>query len=147
MRYSYFILLFLLSSSILLKTTSASGQQLKLEQVKPSKEGYFLDFPGGHSVAHYFVAGPSETAAVFRHVVLDSALRLRHERSLRVGGSGTQALGCGSNRRAALYRFESHRSTDDPAQDRCSKKISGCECRFGVNEPLSFGGFLSDTLS
>lgn len=38
-------------------------------------------------------------------------------------------------------------STDDPAQDRCSKKISGCECRFGVNEPLSFGGFLSDTLS
>ncbi|WP_186164247.1 phage minor tail protein L [Burkholderia gladioli] len=35
----------------------------------------------------------------------------------------------------------------DPALDRCSKRISGCECRFGVNEPLSFGGFLSDTLS
>lgn len=35
----------------------------------------------------------------------------------------------------------------DPALDRCSKRISGCECRFGVNEPLSFGGFLSDPLS
>jgi len=35
----------------------------------------------------------------------------------------------------------------DPALDRCSMKTSGCECRFGVNNPLSFGGFLSDTLS
>jgi lambda family phage minor tail protein L len=35
----------------------------------------------------------------------------------------------------------------DPALDRCSKRTSGCECRFGVNQPLSFGGFLSDTLS
>ncbi|WP_186137969.1 phage minor tail protein L [Burkholderia gladioli] len=35
----------------------------------------------------------------------------------------------------------------DPALDRCSKRISGCECRFGVNEPLSISGFLSDTLS
>ncbi|SDR19211.1 lambda-like phage minor tail protein L [Paraburkholderia fungorum] len=38
-------------------------------------------------------------------------------------------------------------ATDNPALDKCSKRISGCECRFGVNEPLSFGGFLSDTLS
>lgn len=36
----------------------------------------------------------------------------------------------------------------DPALDRCSKQITtGCQCRFGVNQPLSFGGFLSDTLS
>jgi len=36
----------------------------------------------------------------------------------------------------------------DPALDRCSKQIStGCECRFGVNNPLPWGGFLSDTLS
>ena len=35
----------------------------------------------------------------------------------------------------------------DPALDRCSKRTSGCECRFGVNQPLSFGGFLSDNLS
>lgn len=38
-------------------------------------------------------------------------------------------------------------STDDPALDQCSKKTSGCECRFGVNEPLPYGGFLSDNLS
>lgn len=38
-------------------------------------------------------------------------------------------------------------ATDDPALDQCSKKTTGCECRFGVNEPLPFGGFLSDTLS
>jgi lambda family phage minor tail protein L len=36
---------------------------------------------------------------------------------------------------------------DDPALDRCSMKTSGCECRFGVNNPLPFGGFLSDNLS
>jgi lambda family phage minor tail protein L len=35
----------------------------------------------------------------------------------------------------------------DPALDRCSMKISGCECRFGVNNPLPIGGFLSDTIS
>lgn len=38
-------------------------------------------------------------------------------------------------------------SVSDPALDRCSKKTSGCECRFGVNNPLPFGGFLSDVLS
>jgi lambda family phage minor tail protein L len=36
---------------------------------------------------------------------------------------------------------------DDPALDRCSMRTSGCECRFGVNNPLPFGGHLSDTLS
>ncbi|MFM0595325.1 phage minor tail protein L [Paraburkholderia dilworthii] len=35
----------------------------------------------------------------------------------------------------------------DPALDRCSMKISGCECRFGVNNELPFGGYLSDNLS
>ncbi|MBF4089245.1 phage minor tail protein L, partial [Burkholderia pseudomallei] len=35
----------------------------------------------------------------------------------------------------------------DPALDRCSKKISGCERRFGVNNPLPFGGFLCDTMA
>lgn len=35
----------------------------------------------------------------------------------------------------------------DPALDRCSLKISGCECRFGVNNELPFGGYLSDNLS
>ncbi|WP_246795620.1 phage minor tail protein L [Burkholderia perseverans] len=45
------------------------------------------------------------------------------------------------------YFDASDRPVSDPALDRCSKLTSGCECRFGVNEPLSFGGFLSDTLS
>lgn len=36
----------------------------------------------------------------------------------------------------------------DPALDRCSKLTgTGCQPRFGVNQPLPFGGFLSDTLS
>lgn len=37
--------------------------------------------------------------------------------------------------------------TDDPSLDQCSKSTTGCECRFGVNEPLPFGGFLSDNFS
>ncbi|WP_186079356.1 phage minor tail protein L [Burkholderia gladioli] len=47
----------------------------------------------------------------------------------------------------AAYFDANDQPVTDPALDRCSKRISGCECRFGVNEPLSFGGFLSDTLS
>ncbi|MCS6489743.1 phage minor tail protein L [Burkholderia thailandensis] len=35
----------------------------------------------------------------------------------------------------------------DPALDRCSKKISGCERRFSVNNPLPIGGFLCDTMA
>lgn len=38
-------------------------------------------------------------------------------------------------------------ATDNPALDQCSLKTTGCECRFGVNEPLPWGGFLSDNLS
>lgn len=30
--------------------------------------------------------------------------------------------------------------TSDPTQDKCSKRLSGCKCRFGANNPLSFGG-------
>jgi lambda family phage minor tail protein L len=45
------------------------------------------------------------------------------------------------------YFDKSDNPVNDPALDRCSMKTSGCECRFGVNNPLSFGGFLSDTLS
>lgn len=47
----------------------------------------------------------------------------------------------------SAYFDASDQPVSDPALDRCSKKTSGCECRFGVNQPLSFGGFLSDTLS
>ena len=31
--------------------------------------------------------------------------------------------------------------TSDPAQDRCSKHLSGCKLRFGENSALPFGGF------
>ncbi|OAI63579.1 tail protein [Ralstonia solanacearum] len=29
----------------------------------------------------------------------------------------------------------------DPSLDRCGGRLSSCKCRFGVNEPLPFGGF------
>ncbi|CAB3795470.1 hypothetical protein LMG28138_03886 [Pararobbsia alpina] len=37
--------------------------------------------------------------------------------------------------------------TSDPSQDACSKRLSGCKCRFGANSPLSFGGFPSAGLT
>ncbi|MDR8398285.1 phage minor tail protein L [Paraburkholderia sp. USG1] len=45
------------------------------------------------------------------------------------------------------YFDKNDQPVSDPALDRCSYKTSGCECRFGVNQPLPWGGFLSDTLS
>jgi lambda family phage minor tail protein L len=45
------------------------------------------------------------------------------------------------------YFDKNDQPVSDPALDRCSFKTSGCECRFGVNNPLPWGGFLSDTLS
>ncbi|WP_310316165.1 phage minor tail protein L [Paraburkholderia terricola] len=45
------------------------------------------------------------------------------------------------------YFDKNDQPVSDPALDRCSLKTSGCECRFGVNNPLPWGGFLSDTLS
>jgi lambda family phage minor tail protein L len=46
-----------------------------------------------------------------------------------------------------VFFDKSDRPVSDPALDRCSLKISGCECRFGVNNPLPYGGFLCDTLA
>ncbi|KVM05960.1 phage minor tail protein L [Burkholderia ubonensis] len=48
---------------------------------------------------------------------------------------------------AAVYFDKNDNPVSDPALDRCSMKTSGCECRFGVNNPLPYGGFLCDTLS
>jgi lambda family phage minor tail protein L len=45
------------------------------------------------------------------------------------------------------YFDKNDQPVSDPALDRCSLKTSGCECRFGINNPLPWGGFLSDTLS
>jgi lambda family phage minor tail protein L len=46
-----------------------------------------------------------------------------------------------------VYFDKSDSPVSDPALDRCSQKISGCECRFGVNNPLPYGGFLCDTIA
>lgn len=35
---------------------------------------------------------------------------------------------------------------DDPALDRCGLRLSSCSARFGENNPLPWGGFLSDVL-
>lgn len=47
----------------------------------------------------------------------------------------------------SAYFDKNDNPVSDPALDRCSQKISGCERRFGVNNPLPHGGFLCDTLS
>lgn len=31
--------------------------------------------------------------------------------------------------------------TSDPNMDRCGKRIASCECRFGQDQPLPYGGF------
>ena len=36
--------------------------------------------------------------------------------------------------------------TDNPAFDQCSRRLSGCECRFGKGNVLRFGGFPASTL-
>lgn len=46
-----------------------------------------------------------------------------------------------------LYFDKNDQSVTDPTLDRCSMRMTGCQCRFGVNNALPFGGFLSDTLS
>ncbi|KWA10659.1 phage minor tail protein L [Burkholderia territorii] len=45
------------------------------------------------------------------------------------------------------YFDRNDKPVDDPALDRCSMRLSGCECRFGENSELPFGGFLTDVLS
>ncbi|WP_186270411.1 phage minor tail protein L [Burkholderia gladioli] len=45
------------------------------------------------------------------------------------------------------YFDKNDQPVGDPALDRCSMRTTGCECRFGINNPLSIGGYLSDTLS
>ena len=48
---------------------------------------------------------------------------------------------------AMVFFDKDDKTVSDPALDRCSQKISGCECRYGVNNPLPHGGFLCDTLA
>jgi len=46
---------------------------------------------------------------------------------------------------AAMFT-EKDEPTDNPALDRCSYRLSGCECRSGKNKPLPFGGFPASSM-
>ena len=37
-------------------------------------------------------------------------------------------------------------ATDNPAFDSCSRRVSGCKCRFGEETALPFGGFPSASM-
>lgn len=41
------------------------------------------------------------------------------------------------------YFDKNNNPVSDPSLDVCSKRLSGCQCRFGATSPLSFGGFPS----
>jgi lambda family phage minor tail protein L len=41
------------------------------------------------------------------------------------------------------YFDANNNPVSDPSKDVCSKRLSGCKCRFGANAPLPFGGFPS----
>jgi lambda family phage minor tail protein L len=47
----------------------------------------------------------------------------------------------------AAYFDANDNQVDDPALDRCSQKLTGCECRYGANNSLPYGGFLCDVMS
>lgn len=102
-RYRSIFSLFL--GSILFLARPAAGQRLRLEEVKLNAGGDFNPLPGGYSLLHHFVASTSGPVTIFRQVVLDSALRLRHQRDVRLAGRNVELLGCGVNQRAALYQF------------------------------------------
>lgn len=46
---------------------------------------------------------------------------------------------CGYTRNK--YYKEDGTPTDNPAEDKCGGRLSDCTARFGVNQPLPFGGF------
>jgi lambda family phage minor tail protein L len=41
------------------------------------------------------------------------------------------------------YFDKNNSPVTDPSQDVCGKRLSSCKCRFGANNPLSFGGYPS----
>ena len=45
------------------------------------------------------------------------------------------------------YYDKNNTPTSDPNSDACSKRLSGCKCRFGDNAPLPFGGYPSAGLN
>lgn len=43
----------------------------------------------------------------------------------------------------STYFDANNNPVTDPTKDVCSKRLSGCQCRFGVNNQLPYGGFPS----
>lgn len=41
----------------------------------------------------------------------------------------------------AAYFDAGDNPVSDPSQDVCGRRLSSCQCRFGANNPLPFGGF------
>ncbi|RZK61029.1 MAG: hypothetical protein EOO59_06065 [Hymenobacter sp.] len=100
----YRIVLFVCTLGGLLVAPPALAQRATLRQVQLNGTGDFTTLPGGYSFVHHFV--PTDgVGTVFRHVVLDSALRPRHQRDLKLGGRGVELLSYATNQRAALYEF------------------------------------------
>ena len=67
--------------------------------------------PGGYNLGHYFLERTGFPEAVFRHTVLDSALRPLHQYDLKLTGYDITLASHALNQRAALYRFR-RRGTD-----------------------------------
>jgi hypothetical protein len=91
--------------SILLATQPAAAQRATLEQVKLNATGDFNTLSSGYSFLHHFVAPTSGPTTIFRHVVLDSALHVRHQRDIKLTGRNVELLSYGVNKGAAIYRF------------------------------------------
>lgn len=52
-----------------------------------------------------------------------------------------RGTGCGYT--GTAYFDANDNPVSDPSQDACSRRLSGCQCRFGKNNPLPFGGYPS----
>ncbi|WP_192880117.1 MULTISPECIES: phage minor tail protein L [Photorhabdus] len=59
---------------------------------------------------------------------------------------GWYRTGKGCDYAGARYFDENDNPVDDPSKDKCSGLLSGCQSRFGKDEPLTFGGFPGSAL-
>lgn len=85
----------------------------------------------------------------FRHVQTVFRSRLHGRTVTRAAGASAlcnfdyrdPAMGCSWQ---GVMFFDKHDNpVDDPALDVCSKRLSGCKCRFGEHAILPWGGFPS----
>ncbi|WP_186060992.1 phage minor tail protein L [Burkholderia gladioli] len=118
-----------------------------------------VNFPGGNPTADpseematelWYIEQKSSETNVQVEFTLSSALdfggqQLPRRQIVQICQIDYRGPYCGYT--GTAYFDVNDQPVTDPALDRCSKRISGCECRFGVNEPLSISGFLSDNVS